>query len=110
MHYPWSAFSSRGRDTLSTRRRRGRHGPYTNVSNLDVQKTELLYNCQRIEAARFPIQANILRGMRHPMNELKINGSKSDNMMYRGNAIAPIGTEGCVDWNLNCREWKHAKY
>ena len=45
MHYPWNAFSSNGKDTMSPVRDTKGKTPYIELSAADAKQTSLMYNC-----------------------------------------------------------------
>ena len=45
MHYPWAAFSSNGKDTLTPMRNTQGKVPYIELSPGDAAETSRLYNC-----------------------------------------------------------------
>lgn len=45
MHYPWNAFSSNGKDTISPLKPLNGKTPYIALSKADAQQTSLMYNC-----------------------------------------------------------------
>jgi hypothetical protein len=51
MHYPWSAFSSTGKDTMSPKKAT-KLVPYIALSAKDAEQTSLMYDCPKIEADR----------------------------------------------------------
>ena len=46
MHYPWNAFSSNGKDTITPLRNYDNKVPYIALSKLDAKQTSLMYNCK----------------------------------------------------------------
>jgi len=47
MHYPWSAFTNNGEDTLRNLGGKEKIDPYVSVSALDVEQTQLMYKCPK---------------------------------------------------------------
>ena len=45
MHYPWNAFSSNGKDTMSPIKNTQGKIPYVALSKADAQQVSLMYNC-----------------------------------------------------------------
>ena len=45
MHYPWNAFSSNGKNTMTPKQDLKGKTPYVELSKLDAEQTSLMYNC-----------------------------------------------------------------
>ena len=45
MHYPWNAFSSNGKDTMSPKRALNGKVPYVELSKDDALQVSRMYNC-----------------------------------------------------------------
>lgn len=88
MHYPWNAFSSNGKDTISPLKPLNGKTPYIALSKADAQQTSLMYNCPAVERKR-----KQSRTRRH-IGDLKNKRDIND----------------CVDKNKYCADWaKHGQ-
>ena len=45
MHYPWNAFSSNGKNTMTAKKPLNGKTPYIELSKADAEQTSLMYNC-----------------------------------------------------------------
>ena len=48
MHYPWDAFSSNGKNTMSPKQNVDGKRPYEALSMADAEQTSKIYNCPGI--------------------------------------------------------------
>jgi len=87
MHYPWNAFSSNGRNTMSPKQDLQGKTPYIALSKADAEQTSLMYNCPAIEKKRAAA-----RSKRH-IGEIYRN--KRD-------------LRDCIDKNEYCPDWAKA--
>jgi len=83
MHYPWNAFSSTGKDTMSPKRPTNGKVPYIELSKDDALQTSRMYNCPKILKQR-----EQARTRRH-IDEVK-------NAEY---------LDACENKNKNCDAW-----
>jgi len=84
MHYPWSAFSSNGKDTMSPKKPTNGKLPYIELSKDDALQTSKMYNCPKIVADRKRVAK-----LQHK-DDLKLSADP-----YKS----------CVDNNKNCPSW-----
>jgi len=84
MHYPWNAFSSNGKNTMTPKRDLKGKQPYVELSKLDAEQTSHMYNCPAIERKRA-----LARNKRH-IGEIKRNKR---------------GVDECIDKNQYCPDW-----
>nr|XP_002156428.3 unnamed protein product [Hydra vulgaris] len=52
MHYPWNAFSSNGKDTITPIKPLNGKTPYIELSKDDIEQVSRMYNCPAIEKKR----------------------------------------------------------
>jgi len=91
MHYPWNAFSSNGKDTMTPIKDTKGKVPYIEMSKADALQVSRMYNCPAVEAKR-----KAARAKRHIGDLLvKRNADKQTD---------------CRDDNKHCNDWAKAGY
>jgi len=83
MHYPWNAFSSNGKNTMSPKRNLNGKVPYIGLSKADAEQVSRMYNCPAIEKKRAEARAR---------REVREKRDVYD----------------CVDENQYCADWAKA--
>jgi len=83
MHYPWNAFSSNGKNTITPLRNTKNLVPYVALSKADAEQTSLMYNCPAVMRKR-----QAARQKRHI-----------------GDVIDKRDANDCTDKNKYCKDW-----
>ena len=60
MHYPWNAFSSNGKDTMSPIKSTQGKIPYVALSKADAQQVSLMYNCPGKDSSEFSFMFTLI--------------------------------------------------
>ena len=88
MHYPWNAFSSNGKDTISPIRPLNGKTPYIELSKDDIEQVSRMYNCPAIEKKR----------------------AIARQKKYFGDIRERRNLADCIDQNKYCSDWAKAGY
>ncbi|XP_065668825.1 zinc metalloproteinase nas-14 isoform X4 [Hydra vulgaris] len=88
MHYPWNAFSSNGKDTISPIKPLNGKTPYIELSKDDIEQVSRMYNCPAIEKKR----------------------ALAKKSKYFGDVRERRNANDCVDKNKSCPDWAKAGY
>ncbi|XP_065684758.1 zinc metalloproteinase nas-14 isoform X2 [Hydra vulgaris] len=88
MHYPWNAFSSNGKDTISPIKPLNGKTPYIELSKDDIEQVSRMYNCPAIEKKR----------------------ALAKKSKYFGDIRERRNANDCVDQNKSCPDWAKAGY
>nr|XP_047126379.1 zinc metalloproteinase nas-15-like isoform X2 [Hydra vulgaris]XP_047126380.1 zinc metalloproteinase nas-15-like isoform X3 [Hydra vulgaris] len=88
MHYPWNAFSSNGKDTITPIKPLNGKTPYIELSKDDIEQVSRMYNCPAIEKKR----------------------ALAKKSKYFGDVRERRNANDCVDQNKNCPDWAKAGY
>jgi len=96
MHYPWNAFSSNGKDTMTPIKDTKGKVPYIELSKADILQTSRMYNCPAVERKR-----KAARAKRHSG---EIGNEKSDMKDKRD------VNDVCIDENKYCPDWAKMGY
>jgi len=88
MHYPWTAFSSNGKITMSAIRALGNKKPYIALSRADALQTSRMYQCSRLMQQR----------------------ERARKIYHEGEIKDAAYAGDCVNKNRHCDAWARGGY
>jgi len=105
MHYPWSAFSSNGQDTMSPKKSTNQV-PYVALSKLDALQTSLMYDCPKVEKERKEKGQSFLNMPLRVRNRVKV--VPVNDAEHQGVASATCSNKHSSE--ADCETWRKAGF